>query len=338
MEDDEELSDITCALNQSGAFLQIHVMEELKKKQWKLDTEHTVELAPFIKDPMRNKRFFHEEEGWFKPSLTPRNIIMATHESQNKLELEETSIDVIGEKEGRDYKFKLCIECKKLDPDYSDWIFFPSYISKQQMNLITKSQKNIGFVNLLKILGTTRYSDEINLNLTHFKNWEAFKHIFSNFGIAISNKKFDKKGFQSRKTKVDEATRQIIKGTYGYIVESILTQVTNEELYGQKPEIYVPIVVTSANLKICHVDPKTINSEKGHLIEEPKYENVDSIVCECGSPKSVRFPKPQFMGLRVEHKKSSSNWEVLIMSPKGFVQFLEKLESTELVYDEWLEK
>ena len=159
---------LTQALNQSGSFLQIHVMNELEKLGWKINSEIPVECAPFIDDPLTNNRFFDQGQ-ITKPLFTPKNFTLAVSESQNKIELEETSVDIVASNEGTEYSFKLCIECKKLNPDYSDWIFFRKKQSKHQMNVITKSITSLGFVQLFKVLGNTRCSNEIHIELSNFK-------------------------------------------------------------------------------------------------------------------------------------------------------------------------
>jgi len=111
-----------------------------------------------------------------------------------------------------------------------------------------------------------------------------------------------------------------------------------EESYSSKIESYIPIIVTNANLKICDADPSQINPKTGQMISEPNYVDVDSIICECGRPKSVRFPHPQFTKISEEHKKESSKWQVLILSPGGFIKFLKTLEDTDLVHSNWLSR
>jgi len=322
------LSNTTNAINQSGFFLQTHVVYQLKKQHWTVNTEMPVQLAPFLEDPLKNPIHFTRPSG---PIFEPSNLIQSIFASQNKIELEETSIDVIGIASSSDDKlsFLLCIECKKLDPEYVDWIFF-DVKSKQPMNLIAKNIVSQGFVSLFKIPPTTKKSNEIHVDLNKF-NWDPFKHPHSNSSLAISNEKLDKNTYKTKKSLVDNASRQIIKGMYGLILNKLQHQILTGDGYENFTEIFVPIVVTTANLKICKANPEDIDPKTGYTTKEPEYENVDSIIFECLPPKSVKFPHPEFNSLSLEHRYALLKWHVLILSPNGFVKFLNDLKTTSLV-------
>ena len=330
-ENSDSISETTSALNQSGSFLQIHVMNILEKFEWSVDPEHPVESAPFVNDPMTHPTYY--QSGRFQSEyFTPKKFVQASVEYQNKIELEETSIDVVAGKASEDRIFKLCIECKNLNPDYSDWIFFRNKSHKGPMNLITKSiNKSIGFVSLFKIPGTTQYGSEIHIELNKFSEWDPLKHLITNFSVALANKKIDKITYQSRKNLVDNAARQIIIGMYGFIIESIFQQVLTSQGYQDPTTVFIPIIVTSANLKICEIDSEQINPRTGYVEKEPTYVETDSIIYQCAPPKSVRFPHSSFAMLSPEHKKEVSKWHILILTPNGFAKFLSDLKSTDLV-------
>ena len=325
------LSDTASAINQSGAFLQSLVIHELNKAKWFTDSEFPVQAAPFIDDPVLHK--MHFTTGSATPIYEPTKFVKSMSYCQNNMELEETSIDVIAaaSSEGSDkLGFKLCIECKKLDPSYSDWIFFDPG-SKRPMNIITKDITSKGFVSLFKIPGTSRCGNEIHIDLNRFESWDPFKHLISNSSIAVSNKKIPKLTYETKKSLIDNAARQIIKGSYGFILNDIQQQILSGVGYEHRTVVFVPIVLTTANLTVCKIDPLDINPVTGYIEKEPSYEKINSIIYECGTPKSVRFPHPQFNQLSVEHKRAVQKWHVLIFSPEGFVSFLKDLKSTDLV-------
>lgn len=328
------LSDTANALNKSGSFLQILVMHELDKAVWHVDSEFPVQAAPFTNDPIKHELHTKIDVGkGIEIIYHPHNLVKAISACQNKIELQETVIDVIGAtgRGGKKSTFKLCIECKKLDPDYSDWIFFAGS-SKGIMNLITKNIKSEGFASLFKIPGTSLCGNEINVDLSKFDLWSPFTHMISNNSIAISNEKIDKNTYKTKKSLIDNACRQIIEGTYGFILNEVQHQILSAEGYEDKRVVFVPIVITTANLKICNVDPSDIDTNTGYIKKEPIYEPVDSIIYECTPPKSVRFPHPDYTNLRLEHRRAVQKWHVLIFSPKGFTNFLQKLHDTELVW------
>lgn len=323
---DDEEKRITPALNQSGVFLQGHVMEELSKKGWKIVTEFPVTIAPLLDDPSTLDHSRQDDQGRIYAEEFPKAVL----ECQNRYELEETSIDVIGEKNGKETAFKLCIECKKLDPEYVDWIFIQPSTSNQSMNMITKTITSKGFAALLKVPKTTRYGNDIHVEISRF-NWEPFKHLVTDFALAISDKKINRTTYRSKKTIVDEAVRQIIKGAYGLVLESVTSQVLSAEGYDHTINCFIPIVVTNANLIVCRYKSEDIDPKTGHITKSPSYEKTDSIIYECAPPKSVQFPLPLLSRQTEDAKKAVAKWHVLILSPKGLVELLKRLESTDLV-------
>lgn len=328
------LTDTTNAINKSGSFLQTLVMYELDQAAWSVESEVPVQVAPFVADPIKHpihksvKTVSHTDIIYH-----PQNIITSMFESQNKIELEETSIDVIGGTGGSGSRppFRLSIECKKLDPDYSEWIFFNAR-RRTFMNVITKDIVSTGFISLFKIPGTSRIGNEIHVDLKNTEPWSAFNHAVSNNSIAISNEKIDRNTYKTKKSLVDDASRQIIKGTYGLVLSDLQHQILSDDRYVRMTTYYIPIVVTTANLKICKFSPSDVDPKTGFITKEPVYESTDSIIHECAPPKSVRFPHPEFAALSAEHRRALLRWQVLVLSPKGFTDFIKKLHDTELTW------
>ncbi len=90
-------------------------------------------------------------------------------------------------------------------------------------------------------------------------------------------------------------------------------------------ETIVPIVVTTANLQKCVTDPEDIDPDSGFITKDPVYEKLDSVIYECPIPKSVRFPQPDFNNLSADARKQIYKWPVLIVSPKGFTDFIKQI-------------
>lgn len=322
----------TESYNRSGVFLQTFVGNELEKQGWEKIFEHPVVIAPFNSDP--NKAFV--DEGFRgPPSVVPtEKYVQAMRDCQNKFLLTERSIDVIGSKAIKNTRIKLCIECKKLNPKYVEWCFFQQNEIPKEMHFITKSIRTTGQVRLFEVPKTEKYHNEIYVEINYrYNQYDLFPNTIADFGIALTNEKLKDEYFKTEKTVVDEACRQIIEGTYGLILESLIHQIltgTAEE-YSGATDVYLPIVVTNASLKLCKYDPKKIDPKTGHLTEEPKYEKINSIVYECNSPKNVQFPSPLFANLLPVHRRATSKWYVLIMTPKGLHDLLQKFnEKVEL--------
>jgi len=325
-----DLNKKTKSLNQSGAFLQFHILNELTKKYWMTSVETPVTVAPFVKHPEAHPLLYeylvnHRE-------ILADKFPQAVLESQNQTMREETSIDIDAAKtihiefEHYNLTFRLCIEVKKNDPRYSDWCFFQQKINSEPMRVITKAITSVGQVNLFQISKTTNYSNPIFVQTNQYHHLDIFKQNIADFALALQNENVKNKYYKSEKTKVDEAARQIIKGTYGLIIDKVIHQVTTGTGYTHDRDVFIPIVVTNANLFLCKFNPRDIDSKSGHIKKDPKYEPVDSIVYEYPVPKEVQFPNTLTGNLDEDSKKHVLKWHVLIMSPKGFVKFLEKID------------
>ena len=318
---DNEISNSTKSINQSGMFLQSLIYKQLDFDGWSVDIEYPVQVAPFTADPIKHGNY-HINGETRKLMYHPQDIIRAIEECKNKIELEETSIDVVGTI-GSETAINLCIECKKLDPIYSDWIFFD--VSKPKpMNVIIKGIQSRGHISLFKIPETSSCGNEIFVELHKWEGDTALRNPVSNASVALTNNKIDRKTYQSSKSLIDNASRQIIKGTYGFILEKLQSDILGGFLHSTL-ETVIPIIVTTANLQKCIINPKDIDPDSGYITKEPTYEKIDSIIYECPTPKSVRFPQPNFNKLSVEARKEIYKWQVLIVSPKGFIDFMKQI-------------
>jgi len=210
-------------------------------------------------------------------------------------------------------------------------VFFQQKINTEPMRVITKSIQSRGRVDLYKVSESDRHGNKIFVQTNQYHNWDIFKHDIADFALALQNETVTKEYYRSEKTKVDEAARQIIKGTYGLIVEKIMNQVTTGRDYTNNPDIFVPIIVTNANLFLCKFNPKDIDPKSGHIKKAPKYQKIDSIIYEYPKPKEVLFPESISSNLNPEFRNHVLKWHVLVMSPKGFVEFLEGIDKIEMM-------
>ena len=88
-----ELNDKTKSLNQSGAFLQFHVLNELNKRQWATLVETPVSVAPFDIHPEKQPKIYKNMQQGSK-RIPADKFSQAVLDSQNKGMREETSVDI----------------------------------------------------------------------------------------------------------------------------------------------------------------------------------------------------------------------------------------------------
>ena len=339
---------LTNTVSSTGIFLQFLILRELDRLNlqkrnfrgnWNYEIEYPVRLSPFFKDLKRKPS---ENIIGLQKLLEREDLINHINSCQIQSKSEETRIDIVASSSEiidspyKSVKFVFCIECKKLDPDYATWIFFNTK-DNSKMNLISKNKEDADSVTLLEIPGTIVDDDKggntIYLQLMQKWNLEPIRHTISDASVAINKKekergKKDMNFYKRDFDKIDSAARQIVKGTYGYILDALNHQiVSNNEEYDFNNIIYFPIIVTTAELKIANFDPDKISLRDGFLSEPLKLDSTDSIIYEVGSPDSVRFPSSDFSKLDLDKKKSISKWHVLIMTVEGFMKFLKNMEN-----------
>lgn len=323
----------TNSLNQSGAFLQIFALNELRKRNWDTEVETPRTIAPFVSNP-KDKRtvLFRGDPNKLDSSKFPE----AVAESQNQMQREETSLDIYAGKEIKilteSATIRLCVEVKKNDPSYVDWVFFQHEKQAGPIRVIINCIRSIGRVDLFRVPPATRHSNDIFVQTKQFTNWDPIEGEIADFALALHNKEVKKEYFKSDKTKVDDATRQIIKGTYGTIIDHIVHQVVTGQGYSNDPDVFIPIIVTNANLFLCEFDPKDIDSHSGHITKDPNYKPIDSIIYEYPIPQGVQFPEPLAGNLDSLSRRQVLKWHVLITNPFGFVKLLEKMDSHSKAY------
>ncbi|MCH7969014.1 MAG: hypothetical protein IH841_07215 [Thaumarchaeota archaeon] len=321
MSSDDNLSKKTKSMNQSGAFLQIHIINELKKRNWTVLAEYPIRISPFLdlpaKQPILYTRLLNHLD------VEPISFVRAARESMDKTTVKETSIDVIGERIiNDDYCFNLCIESKKLDPRFIDWVFFQQTKHENTLRFLMR-QHFIKKPVLLKTPKTTK-NKETYLTINTIQG--ELDYPVCDFALSLKSEEVDREYYKSDKTKVDDASRQIIEGTYGFIVDRIFQHVLkgDPQMNRGLTDCFIPLVVTNANLFICEFDENEIDSKSGKIKNEPTYKPVDSLIYECPAPKSVQFPEPLEADSTPEENNAITKWHVLVLSPKGFSEFLQK--------------
>ena len=195
------------------------------------------------------------------------------------------------------------------------------------MRTITGCIQSIGDVNLFRVGKTTRQDNEIFVQLTNFPHWSFLVHDVCDFGIALRNKELDHEFFKSEKTRIDEALRQIIKGTYGTVIEHITHQIVTAEGYEPIPRVFIPIIITNANLFLCKFNPDDIDPRSGHIVKDPEYIAKDVLIYEYPTPKEVQFPELLKGNLDPLRRRKILKWQVLILNPKGFAMLLNEIEN-----------
>jgi len=142
------LDEKTEKLNQSGAFLQLHILNEVTKKGWGSEIETPRTVMPFTKNPISLRKILYEGD---PNKMDAEKFSEAVIESQNHNAREELSLDVYCGKTFDFANVRLVIEVKKRNPDYVDWCFLQLEKNASPMQIITKQLENKGNTTLFHI-------------------------------------------------------------------------------------------------------------------------------------------------------------------------------------------
>jgi len=271
-------------LNQSGAFLQIHVLNQVKNKSWTYEAEIPRVVSPFIKNPMHQSILKPVGGSIIEYQLYPE----AVRESLDHGNKEEMSIDVYAVKifSSDNLQLRLVIETKSRNPEYVDWCFIQQISTRnEKMRVIKRSIRSTGRTNLIKVVETTLKTNEI------FVQYEQFDLQFLINDVSDFATVLKKDNNRTKKNEVDEAVRQVLKGLYGTVVDETTHQVISGVGYeSDEKTIYIPIVITNANLFLVEHDIAKINSDG--YISDVKFKPINSIIYEYPTPKAIQYPEP----------------------------------------------
>lgn len=294
------------SLNESGVFLHAMVLERMKKAGCGVYSEVPVSAAPFLSDPAR-------EPGIIMPtadglSLNSLKFQKAVADSQNEPLRRETAVDVVAMK--RDGV--LCVEVKKLNHKYVDWVFVKQDVEDDEFFAMTKIASHETDDDLLYVPEISRTSG-LSLRMIPYSLEYLLPHKYDQ-GVSLTRDRTGKYSFKSNS--LTEAARQIVEGTFGLIVESLIKHVSAKKGNIQS---FIPIVVTTANILVCEYSPDDLTVEG---VSKLNLEPRDAVIYDCPVPMRAKFPNQIADIENREQMRQFIRWPVLVISPEGLDKFL----------------
>lgn len=168
----------------------------------------------------------------------------------------------------------LIIECKKNNPEFVDWIFFPV-------------QSRFRCVEVPIIINETLISSPIGWEVKTNRTQTYFDKIPFTDDAREAKGNYQSISKESTKTKtsnasISEAAYQVSLATQAILQEEIdrsqrLTNAAGETTKTWEKQILLPVIVTTARLFVCEFNPADIDAstgeipfEKAELIEHPQ--------------------------------------------------------------------
>jgi hypothetical protein len=188
---------------------------------------------------------------------------------------------------------QFAIECKKNNPDFIDWVFFPSYPAKQPA------------YELLTVKPYPIYKESWK-PIFHINKCSTQKFILVNEGRETRGT-YDgyKRGDKTRTANdsIESACHQVVLATHSIAYKNREgafhdLEKSSKPIFTQY--LYIPIVVTTANLFICDFSPADVSIDLGELpFDKAILRSVESVVYE--------YPIPPHLQLNGENWESSYN-------------------------------
>lgn len=177
---------------------------------------------------------------------------------------EQSTLDIRAHIKKKTVELALLIECKKNNPEFINWVFFPHHkLALQEANMsvqliANQSEKDDRF--------NWKTSSMIS-NMISLK-WIPTSDAWETRASYLDYKK-DKKTKTSN-TAITSAAHQIALAARSIFQEeishneTIRAKIANAEM-PYSHQIFIPIIVTTANLFVCNFDPKDINPKTGEI-------------------------------------------------------------------------
>ncbi|AFZ25164.1 hypothetical protein Cylst_2993 [Cylindrospermum stagnale PCC 7417] len=200
----------------------------------------------------------------------------------NSLKSKESALDIWVELSNQDEVYAFLIECKKNNPDFVDWIFFPKRGNNSRRNLVSRiirNQENIqSYMSALQETSLVNFFNEAREsrgNYTSKKTPETQRTKTSNHAVTEAS------------NQVAVATQAIWSEETNLAFELQRKQLTSQLKYRIKT--FIPCIVTTANLYSCSFDPQDVDPSRGEInFDEVNLQKEPFIFYEYPLPRHLQ--------------------------------------------------
>jgi len=184
---------------------------------------------------------------------------------QNGICGKESALDIRAEHQNYLRLLTLVIECKKNNPEYVNWIFFPSQ-SPHSLNRITVPV----IQNKALEDNPTGWQVVTGLSNTYFQDFPFTDEARETRGAyqTTSDQRNDRTKTKTSNAAISEAAYQVALATQSVLhdeIEKSSNQSNSINLMRWNMQAIIPIIVTSANLFTCNFDPSDVDPNTGEI-------------------------------------------------------------------------
>lgn len=282
------------SLNIQGTFFERWCQEEVKKSRWDIiSTNYPVEFPP--------------HNGPFVGG--------------------QSTLDIYAQLERSTALLTLLIECKKNNPEYIDWVFFPhnnaehtryftsSLIVKSPTQDTNKTWDTAGMLSPMVSLEWVPTSDA----------WETR-------GKYLNYKKGDKT--KTSNTAITQAAHQVALAARAIFHRELSTaEKLSAKETGMPPnqahQIIIPTIVTTAKLFLCNFRSEDINKETGEIpFSKARLEEQPYLLYEYPLPVPFHTsPADEVSVLNTGNKDFGTRMDILVVNSSHLSEFLLRLQN-----------
>ena len=237
----------------------------------------------------------------------------------------ESVLDIRAELRVKDTVVTLPIECKKNNPDFTNWIFFE------------KEEKKVPRpVNSSQIINDERPAPKsgwnVQLRLVPFlTNYCITNNARETKGNYIELSQKNKSNItKTANTSINDAAFQIALATQAVFHEEHIHSKTLSNSTAKPPykiQLLLPVVITTAKLLLCNFNAEDINSKTGEIsYDKVKLSEQPYLVYEYPLPRLLqKIPANLIDALNTQSLEVFVRMDILIINSSHFTEFLTKI-------------
>lgn len=200
----------------------------------------------------------------------------------------ESTLDIRAYRELESGILTLLIECKKNNPDFVNWIFFPRYFAPNQNRLWFPQVENIQDQN-----SSTGWRPQTKLKvIAASSETRVFDAARETRGSYTGYRKGDPT--RTSNASIEDAAYQVTLATQAIVAEEDqFSRVLSVGVPGMslpwKKQVFLPTVVTSARIFACDFNPADIDNLTGEIAyEKVSITEVPSLFFEYSVPRHLQ--------------------------------------------------
>lgn len=234
----------------------------------------------------------------------------------------ESSLDIRVEKDFPDFRATFLIECKKNNPEFVNWIFFPKQLTTTKDSFVISEIKN-------KPRTSPKTGWEVDSSMLPLENGFTLADEARKTRGDYSQKD-DRSKTKTSNAAIQNAAYQIALAKQAIVFEDLglsrkLGTAPTPPQMPWKKQWYFPLIVTSAHLFVCEFDAKDVNPLTGEIpYGKPTIEEVSQIVYEYSIPRHLQgSPKDIVAASNANLLDMFTKMHILVEHSGQFQKFLQ---------------